>query len=433
MKKQAMLHRIRCFPESRRRRSGQVLLIGTVAGTMLFGMVGLGLDVGYVYYQKRKVQSAADAAAIAAILEMSRSPAGNYVQAGRDDAKLNGFENGVGGVTTDLTTPPAGGPHAGNPQYVEAVVTKDVKTYFLGLLNLSAMRVTAKAEARLGPGTSCVYLMDPSQEDQFRVAGTFSATCGLMANSNSSKALDLNSGSATASGFYTNGRYVGSFNPTPLINQPRVPDPLAYLQPPTFPAANYYGVNVTDSTPLNPGVYHGGIPVAAGVRANFNPGIYVLNGGGLVTSGGPTSFLSGIGVSFYFTARQPVPSPPTGFNTSIVNTPGRFLLNGEGGFDLRAPTTGEMAGILFFQDRNPANQAGPFDVQGTNTTRIEGVVYIPGSDFLYQNQTGNTAEYTIIVSKSLRLDGSSPNLVIRNDYSSLANGSPLRAVPVLTR
>ncbi|MBI5280496.1 MAG: hypothetical protein HY858_02350 [Candidatus Solibacter usitatus] len=400
---------------------------------MLFAMVGLGLDTGYVYYQKRKIQSAADAAAIAAVVETSKGTDANYVQAGRDDANLNGFEHGVAGVTANLLKPPVSGPHAGDPQYVTAVVTKDVKTYFLGLLSLDSMKVTARAEARLGPGASCVYLMDPSADDEFRVAGAYSASCGLMANSNSPKALNLDDGSARATRFATNGRYVGNFNPVPSINQPRVPDPLAYLQPPAFPAANYYGVTVTNSTPLNPGVYHGGIKVAAGVQAFFNPGIYVLNGGGLATSGGPTSFLTGIGVSFYFTARQPVPTPPAGFNVSSANTPGRFLLNGEGGFDLRAPTSGEMAGILFFQDRDPANQAGPFDVQGTNSTRIEGVVYIPGSAFLYQNHTGNTADYTIIVSKTLRLDGGGANLTIRNDYSSLANGSPLRATPVLTR
>ncbi|MBI5280499.1 MAG: hypothetical protein HY858_02365 [Candidatus Solibacter usitatus] len=416
-----------------RNQAGQVLLIGTLTGTMLFAMVGLALDTGYIYYQKRKLQSAADAAAIAAVLELTTSPIANYVQAGREDAKLNGYEHGVAGVTTTLTMPPATGPHAGNSQYVEAVVTKNVKTYFLSLLSLSSMNVTARAEAKLGAGTSCVYLLDPAAEDQFRVAGNYSANCGLMANSSSPKALNLNSGTATASRFAANGRFIGNFNPAPAINQPRVPDPLAYLQPPTFPAANYYGVNVADSTPLDPGVYHGGIRVAQGVRAFFNPGIYVLNGGGLTTSGGPNAFLTGIGVSFYFTARQPVPTPPAGFNVNSVNTPGRFLLNGEGGFDLRAPTSGEMAGILFFQDRNPANQAGPYDIQGTNTTRMEGVIYIPASDFLFQNHTGNTADYTIIVSRTLRLDGGGANLTIRNDYSSLQNGSPIKSTPVLTR
>ncbi|MBI5085065.1 MAG: hypothetical protein HZB13_10775 [Acidobacteria bacterium] len=416
-----------------RKQSGQVLLIGTLVGTMLFAMVGLALDTGFLYYQKRKIQSAADAAAIAAILELNTGVAANFVQAGREDAKLNGFEHGVDNVTTTLNRPPTGGPHAGDSQYVEAVVTKNVKTYFLSLLSLGSMTVAAKAEARMGAGTSCVYLLDPAAEDQFRVAGNYSATCGLMANSNSPKALDLNSGTATATRFATNGQYVGAFNPIPATNQPRVADPLASLQPPTFPAANYYGVNVTNSTPLNPGVYHGGIRVAQGVQAFFNPGIYVLNGGGLTTSGGPNAFLTGIGVSFYFTARQPVPTPPPGFNVASANTPGRFLLNGEGGFDLRAPTSGEMAGILFFQDRNPANQAGPYDIQGTNTTRIEGVVYVPASDFLFQNHTGNTANYTIIVSRTLRLDGGAANLTIRNDYSSLANGSPIRATPVLTR
>ena len=50
----------------RRRQQGQVLLMNTLALTLLFGVVGLAVEVGWAMYLRSVGQSATDAAALGA-------------------------------------------------------------------------------------------------------------------------------------------------------------------------------------------------------------------------------------------------------------------------------------------------------------------------------------------------------------------------------
>ena len=51
----------------RTRERGAVLILFTLAAVVLVGFLGLAIDVGMLYLQKQKVQSAADAGALARI------------------------------------------------------------------------------------------------------------------------------------------------------------------------------------------------------------------------------------------------------------------------------------------------------------------------------------------------------------------------------
>ena len=48
-----------------RNEHGQALIITLISFTVLLGFVGLAVDVGYMFYTKRQLQVAADAAALA--------------------------------------------------------------------------------------------------------------------------------------------------------------------------------------------------------------------------------------------------------------------------------------------------------------------------------------------------------------------------------
>ncbi len=52
--------------------SGGVLIYTAFAAVVMLGMVGLAVDLGFWYHNKRDMQSAADAAAMAAVLELAR-------------------------------------------------------------------------------------------------------------------------------------------------------------------------------------------------------------------------------------------------------------------------------------------------------------------------------------------------------------------------
>src|SRR5206468_12312301 len=55
---------------SRRRKRAQSLVIVALSATALFGIIALGLDAGRLYFQRRDVQNAADAGALAGAQEL---------------------------------------------------------------------------------------------------------------------------------------------------------------------------------------------------------------------------------------------------------------------------------------------------------------------------------------------------------------------------
>src|SRR5262245_29319179 len=59
------------------KRSGQVLIMFTLALVPMFGVMGLVTDIGYMHFIKMSAQTAAQAAASAAIIDI-KSTAGGY-------------------------------------------------------------------------------------------------------------------------------------------------------------------------------------------------------------------------------------------------------------------------------------------------------------------------------------------------------------------
>ena len=97
-------------------------------------------------------------------------------------------------------------------------------------------------------------------------------------------------------------------------------------------------------------------------------------------------------------------------------------MNGTQRVDLVAPTSGSYAGILFYQD--PGNTSAA-TINGTQNSKFEGALYFPSAQ-LTINGTGDKAAYTIAVAKSYQLNGTFV-LNFPSDYSSLANGSPIKS------
>jgi hypothetical protein len=120
-----------------------------------------------------------------------------------------------------------------------------------------------------------------------------------------------------------------------------VGDPPAYLQAPAIGSCNATypsGFNKSSGAwTLSAGTYCGGITVSGSARLTLNLGTYVLKGGGLNLAG--NAVLTGTGgVTFYNTGTSSTYKPIT-------------MTNDSGSVNLAAPTTGPLAGILFFQDR----------------------------------------------------------------------------------
>jgi hypothetical protein len=386
----------------RTRQSGQALVAATFGLVVLLGATGLAVDMGYLRYQKRLQQSAADSAALAGAAEINFN-VGNVTTAGQQDSALNGFTDGVNNVTVTVNLGPTSGPNAGNANYVEVLVSAVQPTFFMKIFGLNSTTVTARAVAVFngnGP-KNCVYsLGNGGSIDNDQTLNV--PSCGLISNN------DLfNSGNITAASVGAVGSAdTRNVRPAPVRGIVPSADPLSYLQAPAAGGCPGMGGTVTGrrslgAVTLGPGTYCGGISVSGGRDVTLSPGAYVITGGGINFNGSGT--VSGTGVTFY-----------------LSGTGGAVTLNENQTFDLVAPTTGADAGILFFQDSGNTS-AAIIDAAGGST--LQGAFYFPGASLLTINGGGSGAAYMIFVAQSLEFN---TNITFPSDYSSLPSGSPIR-------
>jgi hypothetical protein len=386
---------------------------------VILGFAGLVVDVGQLHYAQSRLQAAADAAAVSGALEIAYCGGTSNCDALQSAAQRAVVENGLTGsaLVTQCATGTGNGltltvnngpcasvsdPNYGNTNYVEALVSEPQPTYFVRVLGITSTMLTARAEATLGNSPFCVDTLGSSGTTFQSNGGTLTASCGILVNSTGSRAFVANGGTITASTIDISGgdQITGaSVSPAPTTNDPRLPDPLSWVPVPTIGSCTFSSVfTVTNNSTLDPGNYCGGIVVNSGA-ANFSPGLYTVGGSGLLVNGGS---ISGSGITLYFQT-------------------GSAVFNGSSSINLVAPTTGTYAGILFFQ--NPSD-ASPATINGGAGSVFQGALYLP--DAAVQLNGGNVAAYTIVVSKSVQMNGSS--FSIGNDYSSLPGGSPAKGV-----
>jgi hypothetical protein len=388
----------------RRKQAGQALVLAAMGLTLFILAAGLGIDMGYLRYQKRLQQSAADSAAIAGAAEIpfSGCSTGNCPGATTDSGS-NGFTDGTDNVTVTVYSPPNDGPHAGLAGYVEVLVTKIQPTFFVRIAGVNSATVTARAVASLsGNLQNCMYALGTSGNNGITNTGDVNAAnCGIISNHRLHNTASI---TAREIGVVLNPTGGGVNHPTPKTGIVPAADPLAYLQPPAIGGCLAGGAgNVNGTTPvtLNPGNYCGGISIAGTQNVTLNPGTYTITGGGLTFNG--TGTVSGAGVMLYI--------GPSG---------GTVTLHGGQTVNLSARTTGADAGILFYQ--NPGNTSMA-TINGASGSRFEGAFYFPSADLTIA-ATGNTAAYTIAVAESLTLGPTALNFP--SNFASLPNGSPIK-------
>ena len=139
----------------------------------LMGMIGVVADFSFMQHQRNMMQTAADSAAMAGSEELSY---GDEVTAGKADAASNGYTDGTGSVTVTMNNPPSTGPNAGNSGYVEAIVSKPESTFFLRVLGVTTMTVSARAVAYEGNGPNCIYVLNPSASGALSANGNVTVT-----------------------------------------------------------------------------------------------------------------------------------------------------------------------------------------------------------------------------------------------------------------
>lgn len=443
-----------------RDEDGSATLIAAFGMVAILGFLALAVDVGQLRYQKRGLQKAADAAALASVLEMSYCDGTLACGVMQTAAKSAMVENGLtpDNIVTACGTVPSTGltlminhgpcakgasdPNYGKTSSVEVLVMQAQPTIFAKVLGLSTGTVGARAEASTTGGTNCIFALDPTGSGALTVQGLASITspCGIMVESSSNSALSCAVlGVITASAINVVGgvsNFLCAIAPVPKTSAsvPKPADPLAYLAAPTMPGCGistsspYHGAGSTvtvgfgqSATFFADGAYCGGITVQSGGTAVFQPGVYALtsnNGGATKLPGGLTIDLgtnvSGTGVTFYNYG-------PSGGITFLA--PSLSLA----GVRLVAPTSGSYAGILFFQPSNNTNGATLLGSTVYNTI-LEGAYYFPKAKVTFC--FSGPVNYNILVAydivfEALTFGFTTVTSSFANNYGSLATGSPL--------
>ena len=401
------------------------------------------LDGGYLYFEKRRMQLAADAGSWDGAWELLRGNSSRMVSAGRYSARLNGFTHGEDGADVQITLL--------NTTDVEAVVQKPVPTFFANVFNVSSANVAARAVSSIQyPGELCILALNPTADKAVNVTGTgvINVNCGVQSNScygypggsgGGNGAFCVAGTGSDPAGFYTEwagtcGTTATPGHPTvvPVVegyddsdpeNNPGVPptpNPFAGRNEPDGPGTldhppgtpqfidyptidgslpdpdgtddgttyldpGYYGT--TDSTPS--------IEIGASAVVIFNPGLYYIEGlkitGGCVEGIGITLYNMGAGgETIDITGNSDCPDPDPGVNFEAMT------MHAD-------PTTAQTENMVVWCSSD--SPTGPrHNFAGNAETRIVGIVYCETQEVRWGGTHGADG-WGIIVSDTVVLNG----------------------------
>jgi hypothetical protein len=217
-----------------------------------------------------------------------------------------------------------------------------------------------------------IYVLNPTANGAFTASGNASVKLpgAVLIDSNSPTALTA---SGTASITSPSIRIVGgftktgsaSFSVTPQTGITPFADPLAGLSAPNPTAlglTNKGSVNLSGngSQMISQGIYTQ-INVSGSAHLTLNPGVYIIQGGGLTVSG--SASITGNGVLIY-NAGSNFPSAGGNF--------GGITLSGSGNVNLTPPTTGQYDGVVIYQSRENTRA---LSLGGNASAGITGDVY----------------------------------------------------------
>lgn len=383
-------------------QDGSIAVMSGLVLTALVVGAGIAVDYGSMVSKRSTLQTVSDAAAIAVAREMTLANAGtseliavanNMVAAKKDAASTNWT------VAVSIDDAAAS---------VQVAVTETWSPFFAHLLSNAVTPITSTATARIvGTGKVCVLALEDASSGAISLtkkAKLEANGCGVYSNSLDTSGISAGTGNlvtaqTTCSAGGVDGP-MGSFNPYPTTDCPPLPDPLMDRQPPTVGACDFvdhYAFEWEET--LQPGVYCGGLSIGQNSVATLEPGIYIIKDGPFTVSSGGAAI--GENVGFY-----------------LVGDQSTFDFSSKATIELTAPKDGEMAGLLFFEDRD-APMLRNHVISSDNARLLLGTIYLPNGRLRVSTAkpVADQSAYTAIVARQLELT-LNPTLVLNSDYSA---------------
>ena len=176
-------------------------------------------------------------------------------------------------------------------------------------------------------------------------------------------------------------------NPVPTTDCPPADDPLAGRPEPSIGSCDKTNFAISSGTKtLDPGIYCGGIKISNTASVVFNPGTYIIQDGEFVVS--DTATVKGEHVGFYLAGKN-----------SLIN------FTDEASVTLSGASDGEMAGLLFFEDRT-ATLDRRHHIQSTKAAVLTGTIYLSRGKLLIDpnSPVARNSAYTAIIVHKLELN-----------------------------
>ena len=374
--------------DTRRARSdrrGSVAVMAALALPALAGAAGLGVDVGVWYVEAARLQTAADAAALASAYLLSNTSLQQQSAQAQAATFLAVAQAAAADATAStligkLATPTI--KVAADWSSVTVSMTSQASGFFSPVIGaaIPTMHATAKAGTLQHGGSACVLALDAKAAMAVHVdnmGGITASGCGIFSNSNASNAVYLNSGTISGKTVGAVGQVSTSnsgsntLSPSPGTNYAAAQtNPLAAMTVPT-PGACSYSNNPSftawKSTPYaftqSQNVFCGNTTIGGnGTTDTFAPGIYYVVNGNLTFSNALVT--QAIGVTFVLTGTSPGAFSWTNYSNTATQ--------------ITAPTTGPTAGIVVWQACPSSGSAAPINTMaGGSTLQISGAFYAP--------------------------------------------------------
>ena len=422
---------------------------------MLLGVAALAVDMGFLWVVRNRLQSTADASALAGASQLGvdeatvKAETVTYAQKnlppGSHGTALADADVVLGHWDADTRTFILKGTTAGPGQACSNPVPQEtdpnclpldavkvttrraqangnpVQLYFARVLGIETADVVTEATAWSPSGGSdvaCVIALNPSGTS-ISISGSANLNflCGMAANSTSSQSLSVTGESSVVVSDIT---LVGDYykqpdsvlEPLPVTDAPETPDPLDHLVVPSYSDCDYNLTRVSANATLSPGVYCGGLETKDGANVTLSPGVYILDGGepGLLFAGGST--VEGDGV------------------TLILTNNAKADISGLSTVTLSAPTSGTYAGVLIFQDPNAPTGGDPNMINGDSLDTFTGALYFPNQFLQFQGSANLSSSCMQIIARDLEFSG---DVTVGNEcesmgYAGLGGGYTLMLV-----
>lgn len=429
----------------REERGQATIFMAVFMALLMLGFLALALDVGYMFHQKRMAQSAADAAAVAAAEEYTNTY-GNAIDSAnvKNAANVAAAKNGMDTTDYPVTlTPLTAGNYSNSggatapANWVQAVVSQPIHTFFLGAFIHSMRSLTVSASAIAGGGVtapSCICLLGKAGDDldmsnNFQLAA--GTNCAITADSNSDNAITI-VGSASvcaksvgavsttwdnSSNINNNGSICktakavqGAAACASHLVEPPLPNGITCYDDPVqgwiLPGntADYtlpmQGVTETNGHTENEvatrnTICYNSLDLSQAHSVTFQPGYTYYIKGNFSTGGGET--ITGSNVTF--------------------NVKGNVSVSNGVKVNLSAPTTNNIPGTLFYVDGTSV------DFEGGSGSTLDGTIDATNATVTMANGTG-TATMDIIAQRLVLAGGAKLNTYYNPDLGTTGAASP---------